>query len=130
MSLYALETIPTLGVSTSILEKDCKRLTLDISDALVEDLLEDLGVFELLLNLGDDGVRELTLLPLLDLAFVAHPGVEDRLGLLNKSSLLLQLIGLGLQLGGFLREVSFSTQMIRVESESCYEPWTPRKGPW
>ena len=47
--------------------------TLNVSDALVKDLLEGLGVVELLLNLGDDGLGKLLLLPLLDLALVADP---------------------------------------------------------
>ena len=76
--------------------------TLNVSDALVKDLLEGLGVVELLLNLGDDGLGKLLLLPLLDLALVADPRVEDRLGLGGDGSLLLELESLGLELGGLL----------------------------
>ena len=76
--------------------------TLNVSDALVKDLLEGLGVVELLLNLGDDGLGKLLLLPLLDLALVADPRVEDRLGLGGDGSLLLELESLSLKLGGLL----------------------------
>ena len=65
-------------------------------------MLEGLGVVELLLNLGDDGLGKLLLLPLLDLALVADPRVEDRLGLGGDGSLLLKLKSLGLELGGLL----------------------------
>ena len=84
----------------------CNKRTLDISDGLVEDGLEGLGALELLLDLGDDGLGELALLPLLDLALVADPAVEDRLGLVRDGRLLLELEGLGLELGGLLRGVS------------------------
>ena len=76
--------------------------TLNVSNALVEDLLEGLGVLKLLLNLGDDRLGELTLLPLFDLTLVADPGVEDGLGLSRDGGLLLQLVGLSFKLGGFL----------------------------
>lgn len=77
-------------------------LTLDLDDALLEDVLEVLGVLELLLDLGDDGGGELPLLSLLDLTLVADPGLQDGLGLGGNGSLLLELKGLGLELGGFL----------------------------
>lgn len=77
--------------------------TLDISHALRQDLLQDLGVLQLLLDLGDDGIGQLLLLALLDLALVADPGVQDGLGLGSQGGLLLQLIGLGLESRGFLR---------------------------
>ena len=76
--------------------------TLDLSDALVKDLLERLGALELLLDLGDDARRELLLLALLHLALVTNPRVEDGLGLGSEGGLLLELEGLGLNLGGFL----------------------------
>ena len=47
--------------------------TLDISNALVQDLLQEPWILQLLLDLADDRVRELFLLPLLDLVLVAHP---------------------------------------------------------
>jgi hypothetical protein len=77
-------------------------LTLNISNALLEDLLENLGVLELLLDLADDGLGKLTLLALLNLALVADPGVEDSLGLSSKGGALLELVGLSLELGGLL----------------------------
>ena len=82
------------------------KLTLNVGNALLEDLLEGLGVLELLLDLGDDGGGELLLLALLDLALVADPGVEDGLGLGGDGRLLLEVKGLGL------------------------EPWRPRRGSW
>ena len=50
-----------------------KRLTLNIPHALVEDLLEHLGVVELLLDLADDALGQLALLSLLHLTLVADP---------------------------------------------------------
>jgi hypothetical protein len=82
----------------------CPKHTLNVGDALVKDLLEGLGVLELLLDLGDNGLGKLALLPLLDLALVADPGVEDRLGLVGDGGLLLKLESLGLKLGGLLLE--------------------------
>jgi hypothetical protein len=80
--------------------------TLNVSDALVKDRLERLGALELLLDLGDDGLGELALLPLLNLALVADPRVEDGLGLGGNGSPLLELKSLGLELGGLLLGVS------------------------
>jgi hypothetical protein len=75
---------------------------LNVGHALVEDLLKSLGVLKLLLDLGDDGLGKLLLLPLLDLALVADPRVENGLGLVSDGSLLLELESLGLELGGLL----------------------------
>ena len=79
-----------------------RQLTLNFSNALLQNLLEGLGVLELLGDLGDDGLGELPLLALLDLALVPDPRVQDGLGLGGDGSLLLELKGLGLELGGFL----------------------------
>ena len=76
--------------------------TLNISNALLKNLLQNLGVLELLLDLANDGLGKLTLLALLNLALIADPGVEDGLGLRGKSSALLELVGLSLELGGLL----------------------------
>lgn len=76
--------------------------TLHVGDALQQDLLQQLGALELLLHLGDDGRGQLPLLALLDLALVAHPRVQDGLGLGGEGRLLLDLEGLGLEPGGFL----------------------------
>lgn len=81
-----------------------EKLTLDLLDALKQDLLKGLGVFKVLLDLGNDGLSKLLLLLLLDLGLVADPGVKDALGLLDKLSALLELKGLSLQLGGFLEK--------------------------
>jgi hypothetical protein len=76
----------------------------DVGNGLVEDLLEGLGVLELLVDLGDDGVGELLLLAGLDSTLVANPRVKDDLGLVGEVDLLLELVSLGLELGGFLVE--------------------------
>lgn len=47
--------------------------TLNVSNALLKDLLENLGILKLLLDLGDDVLSKLLLLALLDLALVADP---------------------------------------------------------
>jgi hypothetical protein len=102
---WALEaTIPATLISyggQSQLRPDAIR-TLNVRDTLLQNLLEDLGVLELLLDLGDNALGELLLLPLLDLALVPHPRVQHRLGLRGQRRLLLELISLGLELGGFL----------------------------
>jgi hypothetical protein len=85
------------------------RLTLNIRDTLVENLLEGLGVLKLLLDLGDDGLGELTLLLRLDLALVADPRFQDGLRLVCDGSLLLQLVRLGFELGGFLLTRQFQS---------------------
>lgn len=82
--------------------------TLDISYALLQNLLQNLGVLELLLDLGDDGGGQLLLLALLDLALVADPGVEDGLGLGSQGGLLLELESLSLKLGSLLYSGSTS----------------------
>lgn len=80
--------------------------TLNVSDALLENVLKGLGVLKLLLDLGNDGLRKLLLLALLDLSLVTHPRVEDVLGLSGKGGGLLKLENLGLDLGSLLRRVS------------------------
>lgn len=89
--------------------------TLDVGHALLEDLLEDLGVLKLLLNLGNDGLGQLPLLSLLDLALVSDPRLKNGLGLGGESSLLLELKGLSLELGGFLFN---SISILRSNSDS------------
>lgn len=80
--------------------------TLNVKDALLENVLKGLGVLELLLDLGNDGLRKLLLLALLDLSLVTHPRVENALGLSGKGGGLLQLENLGLNLGSLLFRVS------------------------
>ena len=79
-----------------------ESLTLNVSNALLKDLVKGLGVLELLLDLGNDALGKLLLLADLDLALVADPRVKDGLGLGGEGSLLLHLVGLGLELGGLL----------------------------
>ena len=96
------------------MEKGAKgQRTLDISDALLKYLLKGLGVLELLLDLGDDGLGQLPLLPLLDLTLVAHPRIQHSLSLGGQSGGLLELVGLGLKLGSFL-SASISIQHLRL----------------
>lgn len=103
------------------------QLTLDISNGLLEDLLENLGVLQLLGDLRNDGLGELLLLALLDLAFVADPGIEDSLGLGGESSLLLKLESLGLELSGFLPIVS--VQHLSLNNQ-IVSPWRPGRAAW
>lgn len=81
---------------------DGGKLTLNIGNALLEDLLQNLGVLQLLVDLADDSLSKLLLLTLTDLTLVAHPRVEDLLSLGGNSSALLELVSLSLQLSGFL----------------------------
>lgn len=80
--------------------------TLYIGNALLENLLKNLGVLELLLDLANDSLGKLLLLALLDLSLVAHPRIENLLGFGSEGSALLELVGLSLELGGFLWCVS------------------------
>jgi hypothetical protein len=73
---------------------DFERHTLNISHTLLQNLLENFGVFKLLANLGDDGICQFFLLSGLDLTFVPHPRIQNCLRFRRKGSLLLQLKGL------------------------------------
>lgn len=79
------------------------QLTLDVRNALLQNLIENFGVLELLLDLGNDRVGQFLLLLCLDLTFVTNPRVEDGLGLGGDVGLLLELKGLGLELSGLLQ---------------------------
>lgn len=79
-----------------------KRLTLNIRHTLLQDLIQNLGVLQLLLDLGNDRIGQLLLLASLDLALVADPRLENALRLGGEGGLLLELVGLSLKLGGFL----------------------------
>ena len=80
---------------------------LNISDTLVQDLLQDFGVLKLLFDLGDDGLGQLLLLTSLDLTLVTDPAVEDGLCFVGEVGLLLELVGLGLETGSFLEVLLF-----------------------
>jgi hypothetical protein len=130
LAVYAFwETIPThVSIITQVAHGG---LTLNIGDALVEDLLENLGVVQLLLNLGDDGVGELALLPLLHLALVPDPRIQNGLGLVGNGGLLLQLKRLSLELGGFLRKVSHRPNGYTARRfHQGAVPWKRRRGSW
>lgn len=92
----------SVSIYSSIYSRNLVARTLNIGNALLENLLQNLGVLELLLDLANDGLGKLTLLALLNLALVADPGVEDGLGFSSKSGALLELVGLSLELGGLL----------------------------
>lgn len=98
------------------------RLTLNIRNALLEDLLENLGVLKLLVDLADNGVGKLNLLALANLALVAHPRVENLLGLSSNGGALLELVSLRLELGGFLnwkeRKTSANPNVMSIQ-ENC-----------
>jgi hypothetical protein len=101
----------------------------DVGNGLVEDLLEGLGVLELLVNLGDDGVGELLLLAGLDGTLVANPRVEDDLGLVGEVDLLLELVSLSLELSGFLIErVSICDNRDSKARELV--PWKRQRATW
>lgn len=75
------QSLQIRSVKHAALGRSTRERTLNIGHALVENLLQHLGVLQLLLHLGDDGLGQLLLLALLDLALVADPGVQDSLGL-------------------------------------------------
>lgn len=75
---------------------------LNVLNRLLENLLLELGVLEVLLDLGDDGLGQELLLSLSDRVLVSNPRVKNRLGLSGKSNLLLGLENLSLELDGVL----------------------------
>ena len=77
-----------------------------ICNALLQDLLQYLGVLKLLLDLGDHSVGQFPLLAHLELTFISDPRVEDMLGLGGEGGSLRKLKGLSLEFGGFLINVS------------------------
>lgn len=109
------------------LDMTYKRLTLNISNTLLEDLLENLGVLKLLVDLGNDGLGKLALLALLDLALVAHPGVKDLLGLGGEGSTLLEFVDLGLELGGFLEQI---VNDRGIDLSQLFLPWKRQRAAW
>lgn len=88
------------------------ELTLDISNTLLQDLLQGFGVLQLFGDLADDRLGKLALLPCLDLSFISHPRIQYRLGLCCQSSSLLELKGFGLEICGFLKENSVSPSVV------------------
>jgi hypothetical protein len=133
LSLLGNNAYHKVSLCISVNQWRAHKLTLNIGNALLKDLVEGLGVLELLLDLGNDALGKLLLLADLDLALVADPGVKNSLGLSRKSSLLLGLVGLGLELGGllfwvlanapFLNPAFFHIPVFDV-------PWRQRRGPW
>jgi hypothetical protein len=76
--------------------------SLNITDALLKDLLQDFRILQFLGDFGDDAVGELFLLTLFDLSFVADPAVEHGLGFCRERGALRELKCLGLEMGRFL----------------------------
>lgn len=89
-------------ISFNVIVSALHKLTLNILHTLVKDLLENLGVLQFLLNLGNNGISEFALLPLLDTLLVSYPRVENSLGFGCDGGLLLELVGVSLKLSGFL----------------------------
>jgi hypothetical protein len=133
LSLLGNNAYHKVSLCISVNQWRAHKLTLNIGNALLKDLVEGLGVLELLLDLGNDALGKLLLLADLDLALVADPGVKNSLGLSRKSSLLLGLVGLGLELGGLLFWVLANAPFL---SPAFFHipvfdvPWRQRRGPW
>jgi hypothetical protein len=79
-----------------------RRLTLDVSQSLLQKLLLESGLGELSLDTGSDGLDEIELLRLSLLLFVTNPRIEDLLELSLDGVLLLELEVLVLELGDLL----------------------------
>jgi hypothetical protein len=77
-------------------------LTLNIGNALLQDLLKDFGVLKFLLYLGDNAFRQFLLLTDLYLALISDPRIKNCLGFRGKSGGLLKLVCFGFKLGCFL----------------------------
>jgi hypothetical protein len=77
--------------------------TLNVGNGLLQDLAQNPGVLQLLLDPGNQSIGQLLLLALLDLSLIPNPRVENRLGLMDELSALLQLVGFGLVLGSLLQ---------------------------
>lgn len=108
-------TVPSIGVFLLSKSACSKRrmycLTLNINDALVQDLLQIPGVLQFLVDLADDAIRELLLLPLLDLILVPYPALQNMFCFSHGIGLLLQLIRLGFQLRSFLSLVNICIEL-------------------
>jgi hypothetical protein len=79
-----------------------QKRTLNISNALVKNLLQGLWVLKLSVDLGNDRLGKLALLTLFNLSLITDPGVKNLLSLMGQSSSLIKLESLGLKLSGFL----------------------------
>ena len=91
----------TLAYTPQLHDHDPKH-TLNINNALTQDRLHILRVLQLLGHLGNHTLRQLLLPPILHLAFISHPAVQHGLGFMGEGGLLLELVGLGFEMGGFL----------------------------
>ena len=80
--------------------------TLNIGNTLLQDLLKNLGVLKLLLDLGNNALRQLLLLADLHLALISNPRIQHCLGFCSESSSLLELVSLSLELCSFLEILS------------------------
>jgi len=77
-------------------------LTLNICNALGQDLLQCLWVLKLLLDLGNESLGQLLLFSLLYLSFVSDPAVENLFGFTSKVGSLLKFKSLCLEFGSLL----------------------------
>ena len=83
-----------------------RKRTLNIRHTLLQDLIQHLGIIQLLVDLRNDAVCQLSLLPHLDLTLVSHPGVQYAPGFGGDGGLLLGLVGLRLELRRLLCSTS------------------------
>jgi len=71
LSLLLMPWKQFLGESVVFNKRKENSLTLDVGNALIQDLLQHFGVLKLLLDLGDNAIGELSLLSLLHLTFIS-----------------------------------------------------------
>jgi len=88
-----------LGASSSWL---LLQSLLDVCHTLLQDLLQELGVLQLLADLGNNAVGQFPLLSHLNLTLVSYPAVENGLCFGGKGSLLFEFESLSFEFGGFL----------------------------
>lgn len=79
--------------------------TFHISNALTQDGLHILRVLQLFSHFRNHTLRQLLLPPVLHLALISHPAVQHGLGFMGEGGFLLELKGLGFEVGGFLLNV-------------------------
>jgi hypothetical protein len=91
-----------LRMVSNKLYKSLAPHTLNISNALLQYLLKNLGVLKLLLNLGDNALGELFLLADLDLSLISNPRIENCFSFRSKRRRLLKLVRFGFELSSFL----------------------------
>ncbi len=106
----------------------CHIRTFYVGNALVQDLLQGLGILQLLHDLADDALGQLSLLTLLDLSLVPDPRVQDLFGFRDQGRFLFELEGFGFQLCRFLRVLSAKIPGIRTAADSRLQMSMPYLG--